>query len=171
MKCDDFLPWLETGGMLRRWLAGRHAAKCGRCAAVRDTWIEAKRQLIAPEPPTADLRRMWQQAAGETARLPHLERRWYPMPAAVVAAACVLVVAVAVIAWKVNWWQSVEPVTNGQTALASAPIEVVDRTSEFANLEIGVQQLRAEVDLALADAQRLDARRQAEELLDRYSKW
>jgi len=175
MKCDDFLPALETGGMLRRWLAGRHAQQCSRCAAVRDRWLIAKRDLAAAGLLLAEQRRIWKQAVGESAAQRAADRRWTSLPAPVLAAACILALVVALIAAKLVRRRPVDPVNNGDVAVQVVPSvpesQLVDRSTEFSSLETGVEQLLAQLDVTLVDAQRLDARQQADELLDRYSRW
>jgi len=65
MKCDDFLPAMETGGFLQRIRARCHAACCPKCAAVHAAFAVVKRQLAAPSPISAPMRQRWGQTLDE----------------------------------------------------------------------------------------------------------
>jgi hypothetical protein len=89
MKCDDFLPALETGGFLRRLQARGHAAGCRRCAAVHAAWTAAKRQLAIAEPLSPRTRQLWQRAVSERCVQPET-RRTGTVAAWLAGATCVL---------------------------------------------------------------------------------
>ena len=62
MKCDDFLPALMTGGMIRRARAHLHAVGCGHCRAVRERFSQAVHQSANPTALTAADREVWRRA-------------------------------------------------------------------------------------------------------------
>ncbi len=89
---------LATGGVIRRWRARRHAARCPRCAAARDE-LRRVAEALADVPPLTDSQRLrWVVAAwDETAEEP--PRVWWFRPA--LAGALAAVVLIAVEAWWV----------------------------------------------------------------------
>ena len=172
MRCDDFLPYLETGSLARRLLARCHAARCRPCAGVYDAWVTAKQQLSSPEPLSPHLRHLWQQAADETLMQPQFRRRPFPRAVGLAAAACLLMGAVVWTVWNTHRLPPTEmDTTVAVVRLDASPVRELDTSNEFASLETCVKQLDVELGVILRETERLDARHQASEMLDRYSKW
>ena len=96
MNCDNFLPALETGGLVRRMLARCHAARCPRCAGVQAAFRAAKQRLAAAEPLSLRARQLWERAAGEVDLRPSTRRVWIPAAAGLGVATCILLVVVAI---------------------------------------------------------------------------
>jgi hypothetical protein len=68
MKCDDFLPAMETGGSLQRIRARIHAAWCPKCAAVLAAFAAVKRQLATPSAISLQMRQTWDKSLDEIAQ-------------------------------------------------------------------------------------------------------
>jgi hypothetical protein len=176
MNCDDFLPELETGGLVRRMLARRHAARCPRCAAVGAAFGAAKQRLVTPEPLSPLARQLWERAANEATWRPSGGRRW------IAAAATGLGVAasIGVLLWIVDltaWSRSVAP----QPAPAltrpipqprnATTVDEIDPAEEMARLTAAVDRLERDLQTLRLKAERLDARQQIAVTLDRFSRW
>jgi hypothetical protein len=65
MRCDRAVTLLATGGLLGRWRARRHVARCSRCAAEAARIQQIARELSATEPLTAAQRALWSSASTE----------------------------------------------------------------------------------------------------------
>jgi hypothetical protein len=173
MKCDDFLPALETGGFARRMRARRHAAGCPQCAAARAAFARAKRQLATAEPLSPRVRQLWAAAApGVTLR--HSRRKvWIPVTAGLALAACVLLL---VVEWAV-WKERITPQPEREVA-RSLPqptnrevVEEVDWADGLSRLAASVDQLDVQLQKLRREAERLEARQQVALTLDRFARW
>jgi len=179
MNCDDFLPSMETGGLVRRMRARRHAARCRRCAAVYAAFVSATQQWASPEPLSPCARHLWEQAAGELAVGPFRWRRWMPL-AAGLAAACVVLLAVAMVLRKgfiapppreVAPRPSEVPAAPIPQRLAGDVIEQLDPAEELSRLAAAARQLDAQLQRLRHEAERIDAQRQLAVTLDRFGRW
>ncbi len=63
MTCDDISGAMATGGLLGRWRARRHVARCPRCAAVVRDFENLVGELSAVPGLTPAERRLWLQAS------------------------------------------------------------------------------------------------------------
>jgi hypothetical protein len=160
MKCEDFLPDLETGGWWRRMQARRHAARCPRCAAVYVAFRTAKAGLAAPEPLPPHARELWKRAARDIVLRPERRRRWVPAIACAATAACLFIAFVGPALW-------VKP------PRVTSPVTVVqlDPTAEFSRLEDEVGKLDSQLQSLRATAQRFEARQKVMIALNQYDKW
>ena len=96
MKCDRVLSSLATGGVLARWRARRHVARCRRCAEVQIQLREIARALAEAPPLTAAQRALWTAAGSD----PTASRSWPVwVPLAGLAAAAVLLGAIGLRLW------------------------------------------------------------------------
>ena len=84
MKCDRVLSSLATGGVVTRWRARRHIARCLECAEAQIRLREITRELAEAPPLTAAQRALW-TAAGTRAhrrrgpgRCGAIARDWRP---------------------------------------------------------------------------------------------
>jgi hypothetical protein len=190
MKCQDFLPALETGGRWRRRAARRHAARCPRCAAVAERFAAVKAQWADAPPLAAQDRLAWERAAdrlriaGETRRRTNVvpARRRFPFAivAGLAAAACAAVVVIVIVRHKhvdVAGGQKPAPTTNQVTpspvASRTSPVrvEVVDPAAELARLSVAVDQLDARMKDLDRQAARAEARRQVASAIDHFGRW
>jgi hypothetical protein len=173
MKCQDFLPELETGGPWRRRRALRHAARCPRCAKVHAALVAVKATLAHPAPLSNHARELWNRAPRETAVLPERQIRLTPMIACLATAACVLIVFVGPVLW-VNHDSSVTWIPGGsqeKTVVSATTVMTVDPVEEFSQLADAVDQLDAELQSLRLTAQRLEAQREVMVALSQYGKW
>jgi hypothetical protein len=81
MRCEDFLPWLESGGAQAE-KARRHAEECASCRAAAEMLERVKAELAGSEPmPVAMRSAMLGVADGETsAGLSAMERKAAALP-------------------------------------------------------------------------------------------
>jgi len=152
IRCEEVVAALATGGVIRRWRARRHAARCPRCAAVRDELRQIAEALAEVPPLTAAQRRLWAAAAGDEITA-EPTRAWRFRPALAGALAAVVLVAVGA------WW-ALRPVDlrKGPPAIAEVEPSAVQQEA----LQ-DVEGLRGEV---VALAQELDDLRRRADLLD-----
>jgi len=102
MKCDEFLSAMETGGLVRRMRARRHAARCQRCAAEYAAFAEAVREWATPEPLSPQTKTLWRQAAVEVTARPARGKAWKLATAAAVAGVCLIVICLLGVFHNVN---------------------------------------------------------------------
>jgi hypothetical protein len=189
MKCDDFLPALETGGPLRRRRARRHAARCPRCAAVAAQLAAVKRPWADVPPLAAGERLLWERAAMDDAGagnipLPAQPRRlvipngrqWWA------AAACVLL-AVSIAVTLVVRHKAVQvadrpPHVPSPTTTRAEPsrlgpvrVELVDAARELDQLAAAVGRLDVQMQELRRQAERAEARSQVASALDQFGHW
>ena len=176
MNCDDFLPALETGGLVRGMLARRHAARCPRCAAVGAAFRAAKQQLAAPEPLSPRARQLWEQAAGEPTLPSSGRRRWIAAAAAGLAVAASIGALLLIADWSARK-RSVAPQPVPRVARlipeprTTTTVEEIDPGKELARLAAAVERLERDLETLRHQAERLDARQQIAVTLDRFSRW
>jgi hypothetical protein len=172
MKCDDFLPDLETGGLWRRMRARRHAAACPRCAAVYTAFRAAKNRLVTPEPLPRYAREIWKRAAIDAPVRFDRQVRWAPAVACLAATACLLIVFVGPAVWEDmknvvrNGGGSQESVTTSTTIVIE-----VDPIGEFSGLADAADRLDRELESLRVMAQRRDAQREVMLALNQYGTW
>ena len=187
MKCEDFLPALETGGPLRRRRAQRHAARCVACAAAAERLAAMKRQWADTPPIGLEERVVWERAAVDdpgvrNIPLPAPPRR-LAMPTRFqwwAAAACVLLVVSIAVTLAVRHQtvnvvvrpQPVPTTTTTQTVRASQPgpirVEPADGAGELEHLATAVDQLDVQMQELRRKAERAEARSQIASALDRF---
>lgn len=183
MRCDEFLPAIATGGVVRRRLARRHTATCPACAAALAGYEAMTRRLADAPPLSARERRLWTRAAdGSEARLP--ARRWVgwrlPVTAGLAVAAGVVVVLI-VLAGRpdstpafVKGDPTATPTTNvggeppGRVTANQAV--AVDPAAEMSRLSAGADRLEAELLRLRRKAERASARREVAMVLDRFDR-
>lgn len=164
-RCEKVVAAMVTGGPIRRWQAGWHAARCPRCAAARDELRQVAGALAEETPLTAPQRRLWIAATGDE---PTAEpsRAWWSRPALAGALAAVVLGAVGV------WW-AVQPVDHQQGSPAMANVDppaVREGTSrDVEGLRGRVVALSRELDELRGRADLLDARKDAEALMARLA--
>jgi hypothetical protein len=187
MNCQDFLTRLETGRPITRLLAWLHAGRCPMCAVVYRRWNAAKRELRQAEPLSAELRTRWIEAMHAAVSAEQALPFWRNSKLAWVAAAACLA--------GVLWWETLhvsrmpmpverrwprEPeLVEEAPRPETPPIDVAgtevtpgaDAAGDFAQLEARIKQLDDEVANLTAQAERLEARRTADEMIEHYSQW
>jgi len=169
MKCDDFLPAIENGGPLRKWRARSHAAQCARCAAVREGWLETRRQWANPAATTTHQRQLWASAVPSerpvTSSGVWSARRW----AFAAAASVLIVVGLSASLWRPSP-EVAEVAPPPAPALNVAELEQakLGGDSSFEVIEQALNQLEVELEVLALDAALLDARSEVELLLTTY---
>jgi hypothetical protein len=173
MKCDDFLPDLETGGFWRRRQARRHAALCPRCAKVFATWLAVKQTLARPELLSPRDREIWLRAAREPLVEPVRRVRLAPVVACLATAACLLIVFVGPGIWgKRDHSETVVPGGSVDVTIVSATMVItLDPVDELTQLAEAADQLDQELRSLRLTAQRLEAQREVLVALNQYGKW
>ena len=188
MKCDDFLPAMETGGLMRRWAARRHARQCPQCAAAWQILGNVKDELAAPAadlPP--HLRRRWVAVARELASpvsgapTPWAGNLRLFKPAAALVAVLLLALIPALIYRSFRRGQApqaVGPTTHssvvvGQDQRSIGPITVtqVDRAAELARMDTEIVQLQTRIRAVIESAERLEARQRITLVLAQNTNW
>lgn len=169
MKCQDYLPSLETGRWWQRLAARRHAARCPRCAAARLEFEAAIRELAQPAEVSPELKARWRQATNEP--LPAARQIDAPRKADIqtasasrrrlaIAIACAASIAAIV---GVAWWQW--PDNGQQRPAATADVHEVETSQEFTRLESSLALLDGELRQVERDIERMQARQLAAELM------
>lgn len=170
MKCDDFLSSLETGGLVRRWLARRHAARCPRCAQAAAALEQLKRSLAENAALTRGQRQRWLQAAGEPAMAPAV---WFRRPVLAggmaLAAMLLAVVALQLYGPQPKKVTQAPPVEN--TLIAPPRVTRPDPAQEYARLAGELDAAQRELDALLERAQLLQAGQQATQMIAQFSRW
>jgi hypothetical protein len=157
MRCNQFLPALTTGGVIRRWRANRHAARCPRCGPIRVEIRQLETDLSAVPTLTSAQRALWTAVADGHPAV-GLPSFWRLSPR--LAAAAALVAMLAFLAWQ----QARPPVV--RTAPVTAPV-MADR--ELDGLRANLDQLDHELANLRRQADLLDARREVDALAARFA--
>jgi uncharacterized protein YhdP len=137
---------------------------------VYDSWIAVKRQLAGPEPLSPRLRAVWQHSADVPVVLPTISWRRLPVAAGLAIAACVLI-ALTVTFWSPPRSQTEELVQTQPATGYDRSVRDIDTSAEFERLETSLQQLDIQIAALMPQTELLDARLQASDILNRYSKW
>jgi len=170
MKCEDFLPDLETGSLWKRMRARQHAARCPRCAAVYAAFRAMKIRLAAPEPLSRSAREIWNKAAIDAPVQFQRPVRWAPAVACLAAAACLFIVFIGPAVWGPNEEIGGGPTRDSVTISSTTVIEV-DPVGEFSELAVAALRLDGELQSLQTLAQRRDAQREVLLALNRYQTW
>jgi hypothetical protein len=173
MNCDDFLPFLETGGPLRRMQARRHASCCPRCAAVHAKFLAAKAQLARPDALSNHARELWSRAARDTLAHPLRRHPWVPVAVGLATAACVLVAVLRPVIRDmgvrsipiVDAGSSIAPVVGPTTVFELDPIP------QLTELASAADRLGNEIRALQSLAERFDAEREVAMTLNQYGNW
>jgi hypothetical protein len=191
VKCDEFLPAMETGGPLRRWRARRHAARCLRCAAVLAKWVSVKDELPSivrdPTPLTDWERSVWMRAAemGQSREASPAAVAWrmpWPRVAGVLAAAaCAVTIAVVIVRQKptaivdrpqpTGTTTTTSPAAELSRVVSAVNVQASDQAAELAGLSEDVRQLADELQALRRKAERNSARQQVALTLSRFERW
>jgi hypothetical protein len=173
MKCEDFLPDLETGCFWRRRQAQRHATLCPRCAKVYATWLAVKQTLARPAPLSPRAREIWLRVAREPLVGPVRHVRLTPLVACLATAACLLVVFVGPALWVKHdgLVTSIPGGSREKTIVSATTVMTLDPVEEFSQLADAVDRLEAELQSLRLTAQRLEAQREVMVALNQYGKW
>ena len=97
MRCERAVILLATGGVLGRWLARRHAARCPSCAAEAARLRRIARELSVVEPLSAAQRALWTSVSSEPRPSPAWPTRYRRVLLAGSTAAVLLAGVVAMI--------------------------------------------------------------------------
>jgi hypothetical protein len=176
MRCDHAVNLLATGGVLGRWLARRHAARCTSCAAEAARLRRIACELSIVEPLSAAQRALWTSISTEprpsVARLP----RYRPaLLAGGVAAAVVLALGIGatIVARRPSPKPGPPPAVADPSLVRTPDIprpaspaairELDDLKTNFQALAQDLAQLRRRAEL-------LDERRDAESLSHRFNR-
>jgi hypothetical protein len=173
MNCDDFLPFLETGGPLRRMQARRHAARCPRCAAMHSKFLAAKERLARPDALSNHARELWHRAARDTRAQPVCRHPWLPVAVGLATAACAMVAVVRPVT-RENGRRSVPIADAGSTdapVVGPTTIIEVDPTLQLSDLASAAERLGNEIRALQTLAERFEAEREVVMTLNRYGKW
>ena len=176
MKCDDFLPALETGGMIGRLQAAAHARRCQQCAAVRAKFEIAKRQWTDASVVTPGQREMWQRAAiAEPRMAPSRSRRSRAQKWAMATGMTMVIVITLVLT---RWSRSPSETEMAQRPpLSTTPPNEVSQLSSVQQprdqaaidtVERALDELAVELKKLQDQADLIDARHDVDELLSTY---
>ena len=173
MNCDDFLAALETGGLLRRIQARRHAARCPSCATVQAAFVSAKDRLAKPEPLSPQARAAWERATFEDMRRPMPRRRWVPVAASLATAACLTIVFLSTPVREGPIKEAVEksgehPVARSVDDLTTA---LTDPVEELSQLATAAERLDAELASLRDQVERKNIQREVAVVLESYGRW
>jgi hypothetical protein len=173
MNCDNFLPFLETGGPLRRLQARRHAARCPRCGLIYSKFSAVKQQLAAPDELTTHVRQLWHRAAHDSAVQPAWRHPWAPVVVALATAACVMVAVIRLGIRDGNQRNDrVKDIAfSSSRVLSPTTVVELDPTAEIVELAAAADQLYAELRTLRDLVERLDAEREVAMTLTRYGQW
>jgi hypothetical protein len=170
MKCEDFLPDLETGSLWRKMRARRHAARCPRCASVYAAFRAVKIRLATPEPLSRSAREIWIRAAVNTPVQVERQVSWAPAMACLAAAACLLIVFIGPAVWRPN-----EDIGGGRTqdivTTSGTTVIEVNPIGEFSELADAAVRLDDELESLQKLAQHRDVQREVLLALNRYQTW
>ena len=173
MRCERAVTLLATGGILGRWRARRHAARCPGCAAEADRLRRIARELSVVEPLSAAQRALWTSVSTEPRPSAARPTRYRPALLAGAAAAVVLVVGIGVTivmrrpppagAVPIPEPSIVQAPDVPRQAPPAAIRELDDLKTRFQSLAQDLAQLRRRAEL-------LDERRDAEALSHRFDR-
>ena len=168
MRCERAVTLLATGGILGRWRARRHAARCQGCAAEVDRLQRIARELSVVEPLSAAERALWTSASTEPRPSAAPPARYRPALLAGAAAAVVLIVAIGVtlVIRRPPPMPIREPSIVQSRDLPQRPSPAEIR--ELDGLRTRFQSLAQEVAQLRRRAELLDERRDAKALSDRF---
>jgi hypothetical protein len=170
MRCDRAVNLLATGGVLGRWLARRHAARCTSCAAEAARLRRIARELSAVEPLSAAQRALWASMSTEPRPMVARPIRYRPVLLAGAAAAAVLIfsIGVTIVARRLpptpapDPWVAQHPDVPQQASPAAI--------REFDDLKAKLQALSQDLVQLRRRAELLDERKDAEALSDRFNR-
>lgn len=178
MKCEQFLPWLESGSYVRAALARQHARRCESCRAAERMLDEVKQELADSDPLPERLKQAF-LTMGETkaVRLPEPaedHRARAALWLAVLAAAVLIAISPwlfslrrhAEVAEQMRDHDSTQP--GEQRRVGPIIILTVDSAGELAQLEVELAALKTQLNAATADAQRLSAEQELARVLVDY---
>src|SRR5262245_45179646 len=195
MKCDDFLPFLETGGWWRRWQAKRHARHCAGCAAAQAMLVELKREFAKTPPLTDRLEHMWRAAARVEHAPAALSVRPRVRPAFRYAVAAVAIALAVLVPLAVRWNENHD--RKGQDEIAVKPgaldgpgalepkrqeqrswtrssriaIAMADVVLELKELEDNITRLKEDINQLANASHKLEAEQEIDQVLARHSSW
>jgi len=192
VKCEDFLPWLETGTWLQRAQANRHAKRCPSCAAAERMLEQVKRELEVSDPLPARLRQQWLSTANAHAAIePASVRRnwsarsWY----LTVALAASLLLALIPLS---KWWtddpapiaktgqntgdnklreQVAVNVQHDQINVGQISVSTLDGRAQLNELDSKVAALQDELEQLLDRSEQLAVQQQLSQLLASHERW
>ncbi len=189
MRCDQFLPSLESGHRLRRAAARRHAEQCASCRAAAAMLDQVKAELTAAEPLPPALRQDALSIADERSEVLTLRSEALPTSSsASTRSLCLAALAASIFAAAVAWivWQGrrsdemAEPRDprpaleqlgeNGRDVRHIGPITIVtiEPSQELDALAGEVAKLTVTLRQATAEAERLAVQQALERVLTDY---
>ncbi|MBA3572649.1 MAG: hypothetical protein H0W34_11920, partial [Pyrinomonadaceae bacterium] len=167
MKCEQFLPWLESGSYVRAALARQHARRCESCRAAARMLDDVKQEFADSDPLPERLKQAF-LTMGETkaVRLPEPAED-HQSRAALWLAVLAAAVLIAISPWLVSLRRHAEVAEQvldhdsaqpgEQRHVGPITILIVDSAGELAQLEVDLAALTTQLNVAMADAQRLSA--------------
>jgi hypothetical protein len=168
MKCKYVPSALATGGLIARWRARRHVARCPACAEVQIQIQDITRALAEIPPLTSAQRVLWTAAGTEP--IPARDLPGWVVPAGLMAAT-VLIVALGFKLWGPQFGggqagpiaQGSQPPKPPPQAQPSPPGKLMnDMLAKVDRLDRELAEVRREADL-------LDVRKDADALWARYA--
>jgi hypothetical protein len=178
MKCEQFMPWLESGSYVRAALARRHARRCKSCRAAARLLDEVKQEFADSAPLPEWLKHAFLNTGETTAvSLPEsidVHRSRAGLWLATLAA----VVLIAILPWLFNLRRHAEiaeqvrdhePAQPGEHRhVGPITILTIDSARELAQLEVDLAALKTQLNAATVDAQRLSAEQELARVLVDY---
>ncbi len=169
MKCDDFLPAFAAGGIIRRARANLHAARCTRCARVREGFLKAQREWAHPIAITATHREAWQRASTTQPLATQPQAPRVPKWAFASVACLLLVIAVMVLLRSTHDPAATEIAQKRQSSDAlKLPSLAVVQNEHFEEVERGLDRLALELKELEKQADLIDVRQHIDRLSTTY---
>ena len=172
MKCEHFVLNHETGSALTRLRARLHARRCAKCAQTQRRLAELGQVLAAPADLTPYHRRVWERAAAETASELAPKSTWFAGPrlamagALAVAAAVVVAMMLSVANNNAPKQTKIAGTPNSKSGVVTLPVQILPE--EFAQLQIGLDQIERDLQRLASDAELLEARNAISQLAALY---
>ncbi len=172
MNCDNFIASYSTGSVITRMRAQLHARGCAKCAATRDWVIELRSQLSAPEHLSGNHRRIWERVALEEAPVP--VRLSAPSPRLALAGGLAIAATIIVALMlslpskdKSNERNIADkPQQPRESTVVTVPLRIP--RAQMDELELGLNEVAADLDRLANAAARLEARRELSSLAAMY---
>jgi hypothetical protein len=185
MRCEDFLPWSETGNRMQRMRARRHARSCPGCAAALEMLGQLKQELAEAPPVPQRLRQKWlDAAASQTSTVqiaPHESRNARRVWLAMALAASLLLALIPLSKWRASneavvAVPPVRPVTPMQrpketSTVSEIVVSSLDGQAELDQLNAEVGRLQDDLEQLIERSEQLAARQQLSQLLASHQKW
>ena len=184
MRCEDFLPWLETGTRFQQLKARRHASSCPSCAAAAEMLGQLEDELGQNSPVPERLRQKWLDAAGGATAVQIAPRESRSSRRVWIAMALAASLLLALIPLS-NWLNNDRPIAGVQpdqpvkpmqrpkenSTVTAIVVTSVDGREELDQLHSEVSGLQTELQQLIQRSEQLAARQELSQLLASHERW